>query len=605
MAVKTQAQILLESNATYFDNVSGSITPQTVRDLNQDWIDSTFFLDQTGSITVASASNSANSIATASVVDSTITFTKGNGSSFNITIAQSGSIASASYATFAETARVAVTASYANQFNVALGLTASGLRYPTTDGLEGQVLKTDGTNDLAFGDVNTMYETVYTGENITKSDPLYISGSQGANPIVYKADAANAAKMPVTYIASETIAAGNTTRGIVLGLIEGINLTGYVAGTEVYVAAGGGWTSTRPTGSAIVQVLGIVTKGGNGGKGLVLNPGPVNLPNLTLANTWVGNASGVPVATPVASLTVAAAGFASNANLLDNLDSSVFVQTGSYNNFSSSIASRTSTIETTYATTGSNTFTGINRFNIISASFASVLSASIDYLSVVYQTSSVIFSSGSNIFGDNANDTQTLWGTVNVVTGPLLVTGSVRSSGGFTGSLLGNASTATSATTATTASFALNAATASFVTTAQTASFVTTAQTASFVTTAQTASSVSTLVQPVVVSGSLRGSVVSASIASNTASIDLSQGNFFTCLVSGSTNFNVTNVRPGQTANILLTTVGIATASFSSNVDQPSGSAYTPTSGSGRFDVLTVLSFDGSIAFLANVKNLI
>jgi hypothetical protein len=119
--------------------------------------------------------------------------------------------------------------------------------------------------------------------------------------------------MPVTYIASETIAAGNTTRGIVLGLIEGINLTGYTAGTEVYVAAGGGWTSTRLTGSAIVQVLGIVTKGGSGGKGLVLNPGPVELPNLQAGYAWIGDATGVPQAVSTSSLLVSTASFASTA----------------------------------------------------------------------------------------------------------------------------------------------------------------------------------------------------------------------------------------------------------------------------------------------------
>jgi hypothetical protein len=219
----------------------------------------------------------------------------------------------ASYVLNAVSASYAATASSANSFNIRTSLTASGLNYPTTDGLENQVLKTDGTNDLTFGDVNTMYETVYTGENITKSDPLYISGSQGANPIVYKADAANAAKMPVTYIASETIAAGNTTRGIVLGLIEGIDLTGYAAGTEVFVAAGGGWTDTRPTGSAIVQVLGIVTKGGTGGQGLVLNPGPVELPNLQAGYAWIGDATGVPQAVSTSSLLVSTASFASTA----------------------------------------------------------------------------------------------------------------------------------------------------------------------------------------------------------------------------------------------------------------------------------------------------
>jgi len=68
------------------------------------------------------------------------------------------------------------------------------------------------------------------------------------------------------------------------------------------------------------------------------------------------------------------------------------------------------------------------------------------------------------------------------LSGSLQLTGSVKSRDGYTGSLFGNA------TTATTASFVTLAQTASFVTTAQTASFVILAQTASFVTTAQTAS---------------------------------------------------------------------------------------------------------------------
>jgi hypothetical protein len=54
------------------------------------------------------------------------------------------------------------------------------------------------------------------------------------------------------------------------------------------------------------------------------------------------------------------------------------------------------------------------------------LSASITYLETIYQTSSVLFSSGSNILGDEAGDTQTLWGAVRLPSGQLSVTGSVR-----------------------------------------------------------------------------------------------------------------------------------------------------------------------------------
>jgi len=108
------------------------------------------------------------------------------------------------------------------------------------------------------------------------------------------------------------------------------------------------------------------------------------------------------------------------------------------------------------------------------------------------------------------------------------------------------------------------------------------------------------------ITGSVNGFVTSASIASNTSSLDFSQGNFYTSLVTGTTNFNITNPEPGQTVNLLLTTAGTgASASFSSNVKQVSGSAYAPTATAGAQDILTFISFDGSSVYLASVKNLI
>jgi hypothetical protein len=108
-----------------------------------------------------------------------------------------------------------------------------------------------------------------------------------------------------------------------------------------------------------------------------------------------------------------------------------------------------------YATTGSNNFVGqqnINNSVNITGSLnvtgeITALSASITYLETIYQTSSVIFSSGSNILGDEASDTQTLFGTVRLPNGPLSVTGSVTATN-FTGSLEGTASYATNALSA-------------------------------------------------------------------------------------------------------------------------------------------------------------
>ena len=434
MAIFTQVQLVSASNATYTTNGANLITAAQVRTLNDNWVSSSILAPMTASMSVLSASYAA----TASVL--------------------LGSVVSASYAQ---------TASYANIFFVSQSLTASGLNYPTVDGLEGQVIKTDGTNDLSFGDVNTIFENVYAGENLTKGDPLYISGSQGSQPKVFKADAGVASKMPVTYIAAETITANNATRGIVLGQITGINLTGYAPGTEVYVAVGGGWTSTRPTGTAIVQLLGLVTQEGSGGQGLVLNPGPANLPNLNSGSVWVGNASSIPTAVATSSLTVLSSSFANNAN----------------SSISSSYAS--SSLSSSYAVT---------------ASFA---------LNAAGGGSSFPFTGSA------------------IISGSLVVTGSTQSN------------------------------------------------------------------------------LFSGSVASSTASVDLNTAGVFTFALTANatTFFNFTNIGIGRTANIIVTTATAATASFSSNVKQPTGSLYTPSSGSGRTDILSALT-DGTNVYLTYTKTM-
>jgi hypothetical protein len=106
--------------------------------------------------------------------------------------------------------------------------------------------------------------------------------------------------------------------------------------------------------------------------------------------------------------------------------------------------------------------------------------------------------------------------------------------------------------------------------------------------------------------GSILGNVTTLTITSNTASLDLTSGSFYTLqLVSGSNTFiNPTNIRAGQTVSILVSTTGSATVSFPAIVDQPSGSAYVPTTTTGK-DVLTLISFDTTNLHLVSVKNLI
>ena len=235
-------------------------------------------------------------------------------------------------------ASYALTASYVNPLNQAVIITGSlnltgsavltgstvinGLTYPTVDNGEFSFMQTDGLGNLTLQYVNTLYEVVYNGEatQITKGTPVYISGSQGANSKAYRADAGDPTKMPVVYIAADNINPSNTGRAIALGLITGVDTTGYPGGTEIYVGVGGGWTSARPTGSAIIQVLGYVTKEGNGGQGVVLNAGPANLPNILSGSVWVGNSGSVPTAVPTSSLSVASAVTASYAFTASYID---------------------------------------------------------------------------------------------------------------------------------------------------------------------------------------------------------------------------------------------------------------------------------------------
>jgi len=106
------------------------------------------------------------------------------------------------------------------------------------------------------------------------------------------------------------------------------------------------------------------------------------------------------------------------------------------------------------------------------------------------------------------------------------------------------------------------------------------------------------------ITGSVVGNVVAVSVSSNTASINLNDGNFFSVTLgaSGTTFFNITNVKAGQTSNILVNTDTASTASFSNNVWQQSGSMYV-ASPSGSRDIITLLSFDNEYAYLAEIRN--
>ena len=99
---------------------------------------------------------------------------------------------------------------------------------------------------------------------------------------------------------------------------------------------------------------------------------------------------------------------ASNAELLSGTGSVGFTTTGSFTTMSGSVSSRVSQIETVYATTGSNSFRATQS---ITGSLTVTGQITAQTLNVQQVTSSIIYSSGSNVFGCDLNSRQTFTGS--------------------------------------------------------------------------------------------------------------------------------------------------------------------------------------------------
>jgi hypothetical protein len=108
------------------------------------------------------------------------------------------------------------------------------------------------------------------------------------------------------------------------------------------------------------------------------------------------------------------------------------------------------------------------------------------------------------------------------------------------------------------------------------------------------------------ITGSVRGTQTPGEITGGgtTASFDCSTGNFFTLVLSSGTNhISASNIRPGQTISVRVTTQSGNAVTCSSAIKQPSGSLYTPTNAAGT-DILTFISYDSTL-YMVSAKNFI
>lgn len=208
---------------------------------------------------------------------------------------------------------------------------ASNLKYnPLANKLTltGSLEVTEGITATVSNATNATYaqNVTVTGKNlsagtIAKGTPLYFTGSGTSGNLVgiYPADADNPARMPAGGIAGEAITTGNEGLVLISGWINGVDTSAFNAGDQVYVAGGGGYTKTPPTGSALVQKLGNVEKvDSTNGSGVINGPGAVrSVPNIASGFTWVGDGDSVATPTAVSTLSVASAVSASYAATAD------------------------------------------------------------------------------------------------------------------------------------------------------------------------------------------------------------------------------------------------------------------------------------------------
>ena len=225
----------------------------------------------------------------------------------------SGSLTVSGSSTFTNIGLAQFTGSFniTGSSNLTGSVVINQLTYPTpnfADGQYGVEVPTLGVNNVFELEIpRTIYEYVKndSGTTLLKGTPVHSVGASGFNTLVIAASASNAATMPATFILAQDLDSEEEGLGIAIGVIQGINTTGLIAGDPVWVGANGGFTQTKPTGSNLIQNLGIVTRVGVNGGGVVLGAGRSNdVPNIEEGYFWVGNSGSVATPTPTSSFAV-------------------------------------------------------------------------------------------------------------------------------------------------------------------------------------------------------------------------------------------------------------------------------------------------------------
>ena len=316
MSSKNKSQLRTENSNNFPNNNSQFITPEKLRDFNNDVIDSMVVNQDTGSYLVTSSFDNGTrdltftkvdgstytnnipdaTVATGSLLETAsfdnssrnMTFTKGDASTFDINIPGStldtGSLlVTASVVDATITYTKGDSSTFTTTINNVVNATSSS-----------HAEFADETDDVILNVKNT------SGADIGKGLAVHATGVTGENVDIKLADSSVSGDMPAIGITRDAIS--NNASGVVIisGKVKGLDTStdGLVAGAAVYVNGAGVLTSTKPTGSDLIQNIGICGKvDATDGEIIVMGSGRSNdLPNIAEGYTWVGDSNGVPQA---------------------------------------------------------------------------------------------------------------------------------------------------------------------------------------------------------------------------------------------------------------------------------------------------------------------
>jgi hypothetical protein len=122
----------------------------------------------------------------------------------------------------------------------------------------------------------------------------------GGNVIeVVAANNSSSATMPAIGVLKQALEDEVEGIAIAFGKVSNLNTSSFSEGDSLYVNSSGGFTTTKPTGSALIQKIGIVAKvHASNGTIEVFGANRTNdVPNITENYIWLGNASGVAIPT--------------------------------------------------------------------------------------------------------------------------------------------------------------------------------------------------------------------------------------------------------------------------------------------------------------------